>query len=128
MAKRIAAQNPSRGYLNEICEVARLLTWHIRTYWSVNRKPLSAATVGIMGDSIAMRRAAKMLKAVESQRRGKYPGPVIEWQLRELVFRWQELNAGEIAFAPNVFLAGPTPTDFHNQYSEPSSEHEARTE
>lgn len=104
MARKPAwpANQPTREQLESVVGAAQVLTWHIRRYWSIDGAPLPEPRVGTVGNNHAFRRAADLLTSVEAQRRGTYPGAVIEWQLQELVFEWQSVNAGQLVFSPNV--------------------------
>jgi hypothetical protein len=107
LRKSAPANQPTRDELESVCAAAQAITWHIRRYWSIDGQPLAKPEVGTTGDANGMRRAADMLVAVESQRNGTYPGPIIEWQLRELVFDWLKLNVGRFLFVPNILTPFP---------------------
>ena len=97
-------KQPGRGQLEAICDVAGHMVLHIKRYWSIDGNALSEPAVGAIANPNGLRHVAELLDAVKSQRRGNHPGPIVEWQLRELVWDWRQLRAGSLAFSPDVFL------------------------
>lgn len=65
---------------------------HIRRYWSIDGKPLGSPTLITYGNSDALRESADCLKSVELSRTKKYPGVIIEWQLRNLAGQLQQFR------------------------------------
>jgi hypothetical protein len=104
-------QHPSREFLEKVADTAHDLAAHIKRYWSLDDS-IPQFSMATMMPSIPvvssgggkLKRIAEVITAVDAQRNGKHPGPVIEWQLRELVAEWQSLNVGAFAADPNAFV------------------------
>jgi hypothetical protein len=88
----IVEENPPRALLLAACDLSYLIVAHVRRYWSVDGGPLPRPTLASWGNAETVARTAELLNAVERGRKGNHPGPVIEWQLRELVTEWDTLN------------------------------------
>lgn len=83
---------PGRETLYEIGLQASDIVRHIRRYWSVDGKPLAKPELGAWENADSAAKLAELLRAVERSRERFYPGPVIEWQLRNLFFEWDRLS------------------------------------
>jgi hypothetical protein len=88
----MAGRNPPHSYVWLLVERGGHIAYHIKSYWSVDGGPLPEPQLALFGNADGIRRAASLLTRVKKGRRGKYPGPVFEYQLRQLVAAWDELK------------------------------------
>jgi hypothetical protein len=68
-----------------VAHQAVAIATHVQKYWPVDGKPIAVPESFTIGNADDTRRAAECLDAVERQRTGNHPGPVIEWQFRDLL-------------------------------------------